>query len=45
MNKIESCNILNKLGVGEIIICNKDTKGKFQPINEFIGKSDRTILF
>lgn len=39
MNKIESCNILNKLGVGEIIICNKDTKGKFQPINEFIGKS------
>lgn len=39
MNKIESCNNLNKLGVGEIIICNKDTKGKFQPINEFIGKS------
>jgi len=27
-----------KLGVGEILICNKETKGKFEPLKHFIGK-------
>ena len=27
-----------QLGVGEILICNKDTKGKFEPLKHFIGK-------
>ena len=28
----------NKLGVGEILICNKDTRGKFESLKYFIGK-------
>lgn len=32
-------NNLARLGVGEVIICNRDTKGKFQQIPEFTGKS------
>jgi hypothetical protein len=28
----------NKLGVGEILICNKDTNGKLEPLKSFIGK-------
>ena len=27
-----------KLGVGEVLICNKETKGKFEPLKYFIGK-------
>ena len=27
-----------KLGVGEILICNRETKGKFEPLKHFIGK-------
>ena len=32
-----------KLGVGEILICNKETKGKFEPLKHFIGKVIYTI--
>jgi len=28
----------NKLGVGEILICSKDTNGKLEPLKSFIGK-------
>jgi alpha-tubulin suppressor-like RCC1 family protein len=31
-------NDYQKLGVGEILICNKETKGKFEPLKHFIGK-------
>ena len=31
-------NGVPKLGVGEILICNKETKGKFEPLKHFIGK-------
>ena len=27
-----------KLGVGEILICNRETKGKFEPVKYFFGK-------
>ena len=27
-----------KLGVGEILICNRETKGKFEPVEYFFGK-------
>ena len=33
-----SVNEDQKLGVGEILICNKETKGKFEPLKHFIGK-------
>ena len=32
-----------KLGVGEILICNKQTKGKFEQLKHFIGKQVSTI--
>ena len=32
-----------KLGVGELLICNKETKGKFEQIKYFIGKVILTI--
>lgn len=35
----ENYSNLFRLGVGEVIICNRDTKGKFQQIPEFTGKS------
>ena len=31
-------NGVPKLGVGEILICNRETKGKFEPVKYFFGK-------
>ena len=41
----ETSNTLERmrLGVGEILICNRETKGKFEPIKCFIGKVILTI--
>ena len=39
----EVANTDNRLGVGEVLICNKETKGKFEPLKYFIGKVILTI--
>ena len=39
----EVANTYNRLGVGEVLICNKETKGKFEPLKYFIGKVILTI--